>query len=1515
MRGCVRIELLGGLRVVDGSRVVTRFRSRKAGLFLARLAYHPHRSHLREELCDWLWPDTDPEAARHNLRNVLHWLRQALEPEDAPAARLLLANRTTVQLDADRVTTDVAEFAAALDAAARSVDGPERAWHLARAVDLYRGPLLPAFYDGWVLQEREWLAQRFFQALGQRIAWLEQAGDLDAALELAQRGVRLDPLREEPHADLMRLYAAAGQPSAATRQYQELERLLQQELGEPPSAAIRALAGRIERQSLIRTPRVAPRSTPLPTSQSERPSTGRTEGEQRLVTLLSAGVTISLETTDELPPCEVSAVVDRLSAAVVDAVLKYGGRIERFQPSEMLATFGMPEAHEDDAERAIWAALEIREAAQALGLELVAGVDTGTVAVGVAGPGPEQERSLQGTAVALAAQLRERARPGQILVGEATRYQSRRAFWFRPLSPDPGEHSEPGRVYAVIDALPRAEKARGIEGLRADLIGRERELARLQELLTAAASGHGQMVSLTGEAGVGKSRLVAELKAGERLPLWLEGRCLEWNMPTPYSLFRDLLRECFAWQPEATEEERVARLVALLDEFVEGGELSAERAEEMGPLLGNLYSLRFGDDRDLRLKNASPEQIRHQTLVTLQEFFTALARRQPTVLVLEDLHWADPLSLDLIFLLMEVLPRAPLFLLCVYRPEQEHRCAQLAAIASRKCIERFTEISLRELSLSESRRMVEALLGSAPLPAPVTEEILQQAQGNPFFIEELIYPLIEAGDRALSPHRPCNYPLIPLEMDERIGPSPDPTRHAERSEIPSSVQAVIQSRVDRLDREARRLLESASVMGRLFRPRLLAGVLQSSGLEPLLWELEGRGLIHRERVVPEEEYSFHHVLTQETIYGSLLEPQRAALHQQVGEAIESLYAGALEEQWEQLAYHYERSPNDAKAIGYLLKAGEKTRRAYLSDAAIGYFQRALTRLETGSASPVQQIEALGGLGHSWLATGNAQAAREQFEKAVALGGEAGLTPRELARLYGWWAESTYWVGDVDCHRIGAEGLAVLGSDTECVEAIMLRVYAMTRETLREYTLQNARALSRLPSYAEELRGAYYWVIQQHVSDKDVAGARQWCSEFRRKAEAQVDQRSVAAAICLEATVAGRQGDLEGMIRLRREGLDRYSRIGDVKHRFEHLRRLAQECARAGRLDEAWRSAEESLRAAERIGGDWLPSNAHLLIADIALCMGLLERAREGYHRGVLGIFPPEFPEHLSGPVLSLWWGLARLFLAWGERACAIGTLQEVAPYVTTDADSLCAILCNLEEAMEDGEAFRAYCRRLQEQRPAVRDLSLTQWWLDPAAPCDDFGSAVTDCEFQDTAWTRHDPWGDCAFEPAAGLVIRAANGRDLERVNLSAPRLLRSAAGDVAIETSCLPALADRPAIGGLLLWKDQENYLRLDRGTRGPAEISFSGCLANREVILGRGRLPAERIYLRLERRGGQVRALCSADGEHWLTAGETAFPVTEPVQVGVHAIGEIERRVYQGAFLEGSAIRFEQFTLRHAR
>ena len=593
------------------------------------------------------------------------------------------------------------------------------------------------------------------------------------------------------------------------------------------------------------------------------------EGENRLITALFADISGFTAMSQKLSPEDAVEKVNQCFQAITDAIYRYEGNINRFIGDCVLAFFGAPIAHEDDSERAIMSGLDMMDAVHELGLEIKVGINTGMMYFGPIGTQEHQEISAYGEDINLAKRLQEEAQPGQIIVGSRTHRFTRKAFQFEPLQPLTLKGIEkPIQAYSAIKQLPRPEKIRGIEGLRARMIGRDDELAKLKDALGEMLNGRGQMVSIIGEAGVGKSRLVSELKevvsGHDKTPLWLEGRCLSLGVTASYWPFIDIFREYMGWGTDDSDRTRADSIVSRLREMVDMGDLTEDRYDEIGPMLGNLLSVQFGNDWDDRLKNADPQQIKHRTFMAVRDFLMALSKQHPLILVFEDLHWSDSLSLDLISLLMEALTLAPLFLLCVYRPEKEHKSWHLGTIASQKCSERYTELHLRELTHGQSQRLVESLLRIDNLPSSVKDMILGKSQGNPFFVEEVIRSLIEMG-------------MVYQEGDRwhaREG--------IESIAVPETIQSVILSRIDRLEDELRHVLQSASVIGRLFRRSLLEKVTeQETELESNLWDLEEHELIYQERIVPEEEYSFKHAFTQETVYESILSRKRAEIHQEL----------------------------------------------------------------------------------------------------------------------------------------------------------------------------------------------------------------------------------------------------------------------------------------------------------------------------------------------------------------------------------------------------------------------------------------------------------------------------------------------------------------------------------------------------------------------------------------------------------------------------------------------------------
>jgi DNA-binding SARP family transcriptional activator len=345
--------LFGGLRASTGDGQEIRCQTPKTGVLLAYLAYHLRRpAPQRSLLIDLLWPEAEPRTGQNRLRQTLFSLRRQLEPPGILPGSVLVADHASVRLNPVAVTTDVGEFEATLRATADAVSGGERISHLSRAVELYRGELLAGYYEAWILQERDWLAERYHQALGQWVAHLEQIGDLHCAIEYARRGVLHDPLREESHQELIRVLAAAGQRAAALHQYRELERILREELGAPPAAATRALVRMVEAGRSAPAAPAPPRGSPVSGPSSP------VEAEKRLVSILCVATGAA-----SLAQARIGSVspVHRFLDGMVDALLVYGGRSVDMSETGATAVFGAFPAHEDDAERAVRAALALRE--------------------------------------------------------------------------------------------------------------------------------------------------------------------------------------------------------------------------------------------------------------------------------------------------------------------------------------------------------------------------------------------------------------------------------------------------------------------------------------------------------------------------------------------------------------------------------------------------------------------------------------------------------------------------------------------------------------------------------------------------------------------------------------------------------------------------------------------------------------------------------------------------------------------------------------------------------------------------------------------------------------------------------------------------------------------------------------------------------------------------------------------------------------------------------------------------
>lgn len=732
--------------------------------------------------------------------------------------------------------------------------------------------------------------------------------------------------------------------------------------------------------------RTPPKSAPISGDQengaSRSISGSYPSGERRLITALVADLKDSTELAEQMELEAWVEAMDQILRLLASQVMRYGGTIDQFRGDGLIAFFGIPAAYEDHAERAVLAALAMQEALheepsllERLDLKVSAGelllrvgVSTGDVVVGAVGePGHHVERTAMGRTLALASRLEAAAEPGTVLVTEDTYRLARARFTWRPMGARRVDGvREALRVYRPLGLAPEATAEHDVGGLRAPLVGRAGALQLLNAAVARVRSGSGGIVTLVGDAGIGKSRLVAEARSrtGNPRPAqstaevpaerrgpssggtaasesavsvrWVEGRWLSYTGDVAYRGWQELLRQLLRLPDECDRTACAALEVQI-------AELCRERARSAYPYLARLLALPLDPAASAQLDSLLDAGLLQDAMFrAIADLLACAARRVPFVLVLEDLHWADEASLALLTGLLRLTEQHPILVVALMRPARSHGCWKVRDVAMSDFTDSHTDIWLTPLSTDETRTLACHLLSGRECDeiAGVVDTIVKRAEGNPFFAAEIVRSLSDQG----------------LAADG----------------LPPTVQGVLMARIDRLPAAARHVLQVGAVIGRVFSYSLLADVLVEQGggdatglergeLDVALGRLLRAGLI-RERARRadwrtgetlargrqetlklgfEREFIFDHQLTLEAAYGSLLHRQRRELHRRVARALERLYPEQVAGQLGLLAYHWEAADDCDQAIAYLSRAGEQAAAQYANEAAIGYFTRAL----------------------------------------------------------------------------------------------------------------------------------------------------------------------------------------------------------------------------------------------------------------------------------------------------------------------------------------------------------------------------------------------------------------------------------------------------------------------------------------------------------------------------------------------------------------------------------------------
>jgi class 3 adenylate cyclase/tetratricopeptide (TPR) repeat protein len=646
------------------------------------------------------------------------------------------------------------------------------------------------------------------------------------------------------------------------------------------------------------------------------------EGERKQVTVLFADLKGSLELLADRDPEEARKILDPVLERMMEAVHRYEGTVNQVMGDGIMALFGAPLAHEDHAVRACYAALRMHESVKryadevrrshAAVVKIRVGLNSGEVVARAIGSDLHMDYTAVGQTTHLAARMEQIADPGTIVITPETLALAEGYVEVKSLGPVPVKGlADAVEVYEVTGAGPartslQASARRGLTRF----VGRDAELDQLRRAQQLAGNGHGQIAAIVGEAGVGKSRLVYEFTHSHRLQGWLvlESASVSYGKATSYLPVIDLLKGYFRIQGQDDLRE--------IREKVTGKLLTLD--ESLKPTLPALLALLDVPVEDAAWQTLDPAQRRQRTLDAVKRLLVREAREQPLLLIFEDLHWIDGETQALLDALGESLGSARLLLLVNYRPEYQHAWGSKTA---------YSQLRLDALPAESAAELLEALLGDDPGLAPLKQLLIRR--GNPFFLEETVRTLVET--KALAGER-GRYRL---------------TQPLQALQVPPTVQTILAARIDRLSSEDKRLLQTASVVGKDVPFALLQAIaeLPDEALRGGLDRLQSAEFLYETGLYPDLEYSFKHALTHEVTYGGLLQERRRELHARIVNAIETLHRDRVGEQIERLAQHALRGELREKAVHYLRQAGLKAATRSALQAARGWFEQALGVLE------------------------------------------------------------------------------------------------------------------------------------------------------------------------------------------------------------------------------------------------------------------------------------------------------------------------------------------------------------------------------------------------------------------------------------------------------------------------------------------------------------------------------------------------------------------------------------------
>jgi class 3 adenylate cyclase/predicted ATPase len=989
------------------------------------------------------------------------------------------------------------------------------------------------------------------------------------------------------------------------------------------------------------TPAPAPERAPrtyTPPYLAEKILTSRPAlaGERKQVTVLFADIKDSTELIKDLDPEAAQQLFDPALHRMMDAVHRFEGTVNQVLGDGIMALFGAPLAHEDHALRACYAALTMQTAmheyteavrrAHGIELRIRVGLNAGEVVVRAIGNDLHMDYSAVGQTTHLAARMEQLAMPGTVRLTAATLRLVEGLVRVQALGPIPIKGlTEPVEVFELVgaSALRRRLQAAAARGLTS-FVGREAEIAALRQALDQAGAGHGQVVAVVGEAGVGKSRLVYECVHAHYTQGWrvLESASVSYGKATPYFPVVDLLKRYV--HVEDADEPRTVRAkvtgqVLTLDETLQ---------ETVPALLWLLDAL----PDDSPFHTFEPPQRRQRTLEALKRVLLRESQVQPVLLVFEDLHWIDAETQALLDSLIESLPTARLLLLVNYRPEYQHGWGSKTY---------YTQLRLDPLPPARAEAVLDALLGTDPSLAPLKRVLIARTEGNPFFLEESVRTLVETG---VLVGEPSAYRLAQAL----------PT-----IQVPATVQAVLAARIDRLPAEEKQLLQAAAVIGTEVPFPLLEAIAEvpEAALHHGLAHLQAAEFLYETRLFPEHAYTFKHALTQQVAYQSLLTSTRQRYHQQLAQAL-AARPETVETQPELLAHHSTEAGLAAQAVGYWQRAGERStaRSAYVE--AVAHLTKGLEVLQTlpdtperarheldmqialgqalwvtkgRSASEVehaytrarelccqmgdtpQLFVVLTGLADFYRARGELEAARELGEQLLALA-QRQHDPNHLADAHSVLGEAMFYLGEfvpARAHLDQVQAVSAAPQDRSFPSFFDGAARVITLDTpayvlwLLGYPDQALTRSHAMLTHAQELQHAFslaralHNVMTLHKLRGEANAAQEWAEAALAIMSEQGFGHNLGTTTFTRGWALAVQGRHEEGIAQMRQGLDARRAIGTRITLAEYSARLGEAYGRIGQAEAGLRLLDEALAGVDK-GDRWYEAELHRLKGELLL---------------------------------------------------------------------------------------------------------------------------------------------------------------------------------------------------------------------------------------------------------------------------------------------------------------------------